>query len=546
MNLFIKIVLALLAGFTPFAFAGAEPWAFSVVQTGIIACAVLWLLNAREVCCLTKLSKPVIFIFSFLVFLGLVQMYFSQTLLDSVPHYPISLMPLFTAENLSVFITYTTLSLLIMQVFSSQDSMKPFLYWLAFCFLAVAICTTCFSNGEYIRYFTGMRLGIGPFLNRNHAAVFLAMGALTMLGLIFAGYINPDKHHLHREQRQRFYVEQTCGWVIFIALAGSTIFTRSRGGAMALLCGVFCFAFLAVWYLPKSSKTKIKGTLITSAALAGVIYWITTHIAFINAFAFRSQDTSSEIRLMLYESATHLLEQYPLWGIGIGALPVALPAYMAYPLNRYVEHLHNDWLEIILGVGYVGIIPVICAIGYFIYLALGRLKHLPRHKTPIFLAAFCALITMGVGSLVDFHFFITANALFFFIFLGVMCLPTYDKHRLSCFKIPYLVRLLLVVLLLATLYVPFQKTMAWRSSLFGQGLKQEAKLAQYHAALAYYPAPRTAVQLGNAYFNASLRAQTPEQAAQYRQQAFEIARTYLMRYPKEPALSQLYVRTRPQ
>lgn len=545
MNLFIKIILALLALFTPFAFAGAEPWAFSIMQIGIMTCAILWLLFSNEALCLSRLHKPVLFIFGFLIVLGVIQSFFPQTLLDGRATHPVTLMPLYTWEHISFFMTYLTLALLISQLFPSQNAIKYVGWWLVFCTAAVALCAVSFSKGEYIRYFTGIRAGIGPFVNRNHLGVFFALGTLAALGITFFNATKPENLHLHREQRQRFYVTQSCWGVICIGLAAAVIFTHSRGGMLSLLCGLFCFAFLMSALLPSKTTQKIIGISVTAFVLAGTIYWITTHIELINEFASRVQDTSSEIRLMLYESAIRALGDFPFWGIGIGAMPVALPAYFQYPIARYVEHLHNDWLELLLGVGYGGIIPVVAAFICLIILIFARMKHLPRHKAALFAMSCSALLSMSVGSAVDFHFFIPANAFVFFVFLGILCAPTYDKHHLSAIKIPFLARLLLIVLLIGATYIPLQKTLAWRSALFGKGLKQEAKLAHYEQALAYYPSPRFAVKLGNAYFNASLRAKTPEEQAQLRAQGFDIATIYLYRYPKEPDLSRLYLRTRP-
>ena len=535
-----------MALFTPFAFAGAEPWAFSVMQIGIVLSGILWLLFSKEPICLTRLSRPVLFLFGFLIILGLVQSFSPQTLLDTVPLYPVTLMRLYTLETISFIVTYLTLSLLINQQFPSQNAIKPVIGWMVFCAVAVAICAVSFVKGEYIYYFTGMHGGIGPFLNRNHLGMFLALGALSALGMVFFNQTKPENHHLHREQRYRFYVEQVCWSIVCIGLSLAVVFTRSRGGMMSLLGGIFCFAFLMTGFLPEKRTKKIVGLICTFALLAGTVYWIATHIELINEFAYRVQDTSVEIRLMLYESAQRLLSDFPLWGIGLGAMPVALPAYFEYSLPQYVEHLHNDWLELVLGVGYVGLIPVMLALLCLVVLIFMRMHRLPKHKLAFFCASCSVLFAMSLGSMVDFHFFIPANAFVFFVFLGILCAPTYDKHHLRVIKFSLFSRTLLLAVLLCSLYIPLQKTLAWRSAMFGTGLKQEAKLTQYRRALSYYPSPRYAVRLGNAYFNASLRAKTPEEKVSLRAEGFEIANTYLHRYPKEPSLSKLYVRTKPR
>ena len=547
MLLFIKILLAALALFIPFAFGGAEPWAFSVLQVGIVTCAVLWLLSSHQSLGLSKAAKPFVFTLIFLVLLGLVQSCFPRTLLDAHVLYPVTFMRWFTLETLSLFITYGALVLLLMQLFQSQDEIRPMLYWLVCCALAVAICAVCFTRGEYIFFLAGVRGGVGPFLNRNHAAIFFAMNALITLGLIFANATRPERHQMHREQRQRFQVQQLCGWLVFAGLCGAVIFTRSRGGMLSLGVGLFSFAFLAVWFLPRSRKKRLLGLVLTAAVLAGTLLWVGDHISQINRYARRVKkdgSVSAHVRRTLDETGLRILADYPVWGTGIGAMPVTLPPYLKVHIPNYVEHLHNDWLELALGVGCAGIIPVALALLYFFWVVLRRMRHLPRHKFPIFAAAFCGMITMGTGSLVDFHFFIPANAFVFSVLLAVVCAFTYDKHRLSWYRLPFVLRAVLAAVLLLSLYVPARKAVAWRGMQFGRSLKPAAQTARYQQALSYYPVPRYAARLANAYIRQANFTDNPAERKRLLNQAFNLSKIYLQRYPKDPALSRVYVRTR--
>ena len=91
-------------------------------------------------------------------------------------------------------------------------------------------------------------------------------------------------------------------------------------------------------------------------------------------------------------------------------------------------------------------------------------------------------------------------------------------------------------------WIPLQKTMCWRSFEFGKGLKTEGKLQAYQRGLSYYPSPRYAVRLGNAYYNAGRHAKDPLQKEYYWALAKQVAQTYLEYYPKDKELSKLYMR----
>ena len=543
MDVFIKIILIFLLFFTPFAFAGAEPWGFSVLQGGVVLCWALLLFSRRHII-FSSLFKPVVFVLGFLIILTLVQLCSPKTLLDRVVAHPITLMPLYSWEHISLFITYLAATALIPQLYKSQDEVQKLLFWVIASVAAVGLCFASFPKGDYIFHLAGLRKGVGPFLNRNHAAIFFVLGALATLGTFFTAQLRGRKF-ISRRGRNAFYIQQGCLLVVFIGLAVAAIMTRSRGGMLSLTSGIFCYAFLCVWAVPHQLRKRLRGFFIVLVWLVLTVGWAYTHVEDINAFANRSADVSSEIRKMMYRSAERLLDEHPVWGIGIGAMPVAITSYTEWPLNSYIERLHNDWLEILLGIGYAGAVPVIIGLFWFIFLVLKRLKRLEVRKQFLFAALLSALLAMCIGSLVDFHFFIPANAFLFSVLLGSVCAATYAKHHIHQIQLAMWLRVLLLVVLGLSMYIPTQKTRAWRNVVFGRGLKTPAKLALYEQSVRQYPSPRYAVRLGNAYLNASHHASIPAEKTALRGKAFEISTVYLRRYPREKELSHLYLRSRP-
>lgn len=542
MDVFLKCVLTLLLFFIPFAFAGAEPWAFSIMQGGIVV-SLLFLLFSRRHLFITPLFKPVLFTLGFLTLYALLQCLFPQTLLDKPAWYPSTLMRLFTLEHISLFITYLALCLLVSQLLQTSRELRLFAMLAALCGLAVALCALCLPNGEYIHLLAGRKGGIGPFLNRNHAGVFMGMCAIMTLGYTTVSFLDYSRFAAHGRKGQ-FYCRQLFFALVFLGLCAGTVFTRSRGGMLALGTGIFSYAFLCTGFIPQLKKTRWKGLLITLAALALCSGWVLTHLDEINAFAHRAGGTSEEIRKMLYRTSFDMLEDYPVWGIGVGAMPVAITSYMPQRLNAYVERLHSDWLEILLGTGYAGFIPVLFGVLWFMRAALRRMRRLERKKQFLFASLLSGLIVMGVGSAVDFDFFIPATAFLFFLILGMACSNSYDKHHIHAYSATWPKRLLITAVCLAACWIPLQKTIAWRLHLFGSGLKPQGQIAAYQKALAHYPAPRYALYLGNAYYNQSLREKDPLQKELLRVQANELALQYLQKYPKEKALSRLYFLSR--
>ena len=546
MDVFVKFLIGFLLLFTPFAFAGTEPWGFSVVQ-GVLIVAWSCALFSRKTLYKTTLFKPVFYTMSILIVLALVQVLFPQTTLQPVPFWhPVTLMRLYTLDHISLFITYLALAGLVMQFYPSQQEVKHLLEWSVICALLVALIAVSFPKGEYIFRLAGLRAGIGPFLNRNHASLYFALNALVALGLFFTKGLESGRNVFSSKQRHMFIVQQTSLAVIFVALVIATVMTRSRGGMLSLLTGLFAYSFLCVYAIPTQLKKRLKGFFITLAVLILTTGWIVTHTQEINAFAQRGTNASEETRKMLYRSAGYILKERPIWGIGIGAMPVVITSYVEWPVNGYIERLHNDWLEILLGVGYLGAVFILLGLIWFIGRALYLLKRLEIRKQLFFAALLSALVAMGIGSLFDFHFFIPANAVLFFVLLGAATAPTYAKKRVLRVHVKIWHRAVILLVLAAAFYVPLQKTLAWRNSLFGKGYKTQAKLMAYERALSQYPSPRYAFRLGAAYLQASKRASSIQEQEELRAKAYRLITDYLTKYPKEKALSRLYVYVRPR
>ena len=543
MDLFLKIILTTLLFFTTFAFAGTEPWAFSIMQGGIVA-GMLLLLFSRKYLILPPPLKPVLFTLGFLILLGLLQCIFPQTLLDKPAWHPVTLMQLYTLDHVSLFVTYAALVFWVPQLLQSSRSLRLFAMLIALCGLAVALCALCFPNGEYIHLLAGRRGGVGPFFNRNHAGAFMGMSALVTLGYVCVSFLDYAHFAAHNRKNQ-FYLRQGFFILVFIGLCIGVVYSRSRGGMLALASGLFCYSFLCTAFVPHSVKTRIKGVTLVALILLLFSGWVITHVEQINAFAHRLGGTSEETRQMLYRAALDMLHQRPIWGIGIGALPVAVSPYMEWQLSQYVERLHSDWLEIILGTGYIGFVPILAGVAWFTWLAFKRISHLESRKKYLFASLLSALLVMAVGSIVDFDFFIPAVALLFFLLLGMVCSPSYHKGHVHSMVSSWPLRFVVLLVCLAACWLPGQKTAAWRLHQFGRGFKAESQLAAYEQALQHYPSPRYALYLGTAYLNQSFYAADKEQRKALRAQAHKVAQQYLQKYPKEKELSRLYMRSFP-
>ncbi|MBO5911797.1 MAG: hypothetical protein J6Q05_06470, partial [Elusimicrobiaceae bacterium] len=154
MNLFLKLVITVLIFFTPFSFAATEAWAFTVLQ-GLLLVVAFLLFFSRRVVVFPSLFKAVFATFAILIVFALVQSCFPQTLLETVPWHPFTLMRLYTLEHASVFVTYLGVGVVTAQVYQSWEDVKQLAWTLVICAACVELCELLFPQGQYIAFLTG-------------------------------------------------------------------------------------------------------------------------------------------------------------------------------------------------------------------------------------------------------------------------------------------------------------------------------------------------------------------------------------------------------
>jgi tetratricopeptide (TPR) repeat protein len=236
------------------------------------------------------------------------------------------------------------------------------------------------------RYATSPPL-MGPFLNPNHLAGFLALTGPVAIGLA-----------LHHRGRQRLV------WSGCAALAFAVGFlSESRTGAVSLLVGLGAIAGLAAPVLHarrqrrrrrQLSSNRAAIVVILATAIAAAVYFFGRGA--IDELASTEVDelTGERGKVALWLEAGELIDDHPWTGVGRGAFE---QAFASSETGLSFSHAENAYLQVVLDWG------AIAALLLAILLALTIRAAVPRARESLIEAGLGAgLLAMLVHQLADF------------------------------------------------------------------------------------------------------------------------------------------------
>ena len=319
----------------------------------------------------------------------------------------------------------------------------------------------------------------GTFSNQDHFACYMAMIIPLAMGLLITEYlqyarINPKLEipypKLKANHRIFFYV-----FAIVIMLA-SIFLARSSGGAFSIMVSFF---LLIGMMLCRKRLRKISWIVVPILVITlGMLIWIGIHPVIEElSTAVDIENKSFTARMEFWQDTISAIKDFPLFGSGIGVFPFIYPQYSTLTYFAFVNHAHNDYLELMLETGLIGFGIILWAMYRFIkdnalYHVLGitkginherpitnRMKYfnlfgmnnvtnnnqsinqksalkitdsLKKRKDPfiigIAIGGILGVMSMCLHCIVDFNFHVPANAFLLSVLLGITTVTVHMKH----------------------------------------------------------------------------------------------------------------------
>lgn len=236
----------------------------------------------------------------------------------------------------------------------------------------------------------------GNFANRNHFALFLALGCLLAPAWAYRGGRSP-------------------GWrgpaaaAILLLLMLTVLASGSRAGLLVAVIGL-CLGLLIVQRGIRRSLSDQPRWIVL--ILAGGIVAIGTTLAIAVASSDRAvsvtrlfgADMGDDMRSRGLPVVLTMIREYFPAGAGLGGFDPLFRQHESFNLLKltYFNHAHDDWLEVVLDTGLVGVVLLLAALFWWSWRSLRawRVGGSLRHVAPKLGSAMLLLIF--IASLLDY------------------------------------------------------------------------------------------------------------------------------------------------
>ena len=304
------------------------------------------------------------------------------------------------------FAAYLIIFFLSAQAFRDRADLVKlawFLIFLGFSVSLLGIIQHFTSDGTiyWIRHLPQGGDVFGPYVNRNHFAGFAELVAPVGLGmLVFRG--------LRRDLLPM-------AGVLTILPVGALILSGSRGG---IVCFIFEICVLALLARTRKGPEGPKMIAVGFVALAAcaLIVWLGAGKAIERFSKTRLGDVSLSRRASMFQAAEHIFFDHPVKGVGIGAIVRVFPQYDAGYDGLVVDHVHNDYIELLAETGILG---GLCGFAFLWLLFRGAWRSFTAEQGHFSRALHAGAITATCGlllhSFVDFNLHIPSNAMLFLL-----------------------------------------------------------------------------------------------------------------------------------
>jgi O-antigen ligase len=263
----------------------------------------------------------------------------------------------------------------------------------------------------YLYTITNRGQPVGFFSNSNHLATLIVLG----IPFIAAIARRRLKGHVRERLPQAFVLGAL---TLFLVLAGVVV------GSVAGIALLVPSLIGSVLIFLGRGTSRLSFYLMLAALAALVLFvGLASHSQMLNGFGMASVGTGSTGRTTIYETTWKAILDFFPAGSGLGSFSDIYRWYEdpTKVTSVYVNHAHNDYLELVLETGIVGVLLIIAMLAWWARRTAA--VWLGRDESPFAKAASVASAIVLAHSLVDYPMRTGAIVTCFAMCLAIMARP---------------------------------------------------------------------------------------------------------------------------
>jgi len=302
--------------------------------------------------------------------------------------------------------------------------------------LAVALWA---GKAEFLLWYTDFKHGaraMGTFPNSDHLAGYMELCLAAGFGWLVTQYTPGEAARggwkAAMQRALHFMLSPSMVWrLVLIIMVVALVMTRSRMGnaaffSAALLVGLVVMA--ASRPLRRPATWLVASVLVIDLVIIGQMVGISQVVdrlketaaatvahsddAFMDGPQDGFREESLQQRLHVPMLSATLVERNPLFGLGGGTYALHFAPIKPPGIGLFWTHAHNDYVQIAIDIGLVGLGAVLLFAALSVALAVKKLANAQSAETRgVAVATLLAAVCMGLHSIVDFNLHVTANAL---------------------------------------------------------------------------------------------------------------------------------------
>lgn len=289
------------------------------------------------------------------------------------------------------------------------------------------------SDGPlYFYQITNNGSSVGLFANRNHQAAFLACMFPMLAAYACSGLALPQ------EVRRRGWTAALVGALVVPLL----LMTGSRAGLVLGVIGLLSVPLIYVQPAPSRSRRSQATRGYLPYALGGVAVGSLGLLTFVLARAsvfdrLFAQDPTDDLRWQIWGPILRLSARYFPFGSGVGSFVEVFEIDEPRSIldTTYVNHAHNDFLEVLLTAGLPALVLLVAALALWVVATRRAFsRSAPRSKDIVYARLGAVVILLlALASISDYPLRVPSLACFFVVAV-VWLIPYAPQPALTASK----------------------------------------------------------------------------------------------------------------